>query len=291
MAMVRYHDITDNPKDTGVYKVKGDQYNMEMYAVEHFCTQPQCHCDEVMLEFFNVSKDDQPKSPIFSFFLSLSDWGISNLEINFAANLQKTVVNKDAKSFINELSADHKLLMQNHYKKAKGQNTTSVIPTVDSALITIGYNVGHVEAFGDQHKSLDFTYQNTTYLVDDQYCMNPDCDCNNVSFSFVQLPSHNPENTMPTSFAFSYSLKTDRFEMKQGSLSNPKIADVIHSFMENDQQIIRTCKKRYRDMKEEGKRILSQDSKQNAITAVSEKIGRNEPCPCGSGKKYKKCCG
>ncbi len=24
--------------------------------------------------------------------------------------------------------------------------------------------------------------------------------------------------------------------------------------------------------------------------AVSEKIGRNEPCPCGSGKKYKKCC-
>ena len=24
---------------------------------------------------------------------------------------------------------------------------------------------------------------------------------------------------------------------------------------------------------------------------VSEKIGRNDPCPCGSGKKYKKCCG
>lgn len=22
-----------------------------------------------------------------------------------------------------------------------------------------------------------------------------------------------------------------------------------------------------------------------------EKIGRNDPCPCGSGKKYKKCCG
>jgi uncharacterized protein YecA (UPF0149 family) len=22
-----------------------------------------------------------------------------------------------------------------------------------------------------------------------------------------------------------------------------------------------------------------------------EKTGRNDPCPCGSGKKYKKCCG
>jgi len=24
---------------------------------------------------------------------------------------------------------------------------------------------------------------------------------------------------------------------------------------------------------------------------TSPRIGRNEPCPCGSGKKYKRCCG
>ena len=23
---------------------------------------------------------------------------------------------------------------------------------------------------------------------------------------------------------------------------------------------------------------------------MGKKIGRNDPCPCGSGKKYKKCC-
>ena len=28
-----------------------------------------------------------------------------------------------------------------------------------------------------------------------------------------------------------------------------------------------------------------------AIPLTSQKIGRNEPCPCGSGKKHKKCCG
>ena len=27
------------------------------------------------------------------------------------------------------------------------------------------------------------------------------------------------------------------------------------------------------------------------MPAVSQKVGRNEPCPCGSGKKYKQCCG
>jgi hypothetical protein len=28
-----------------------------------------------------------------------------------------------------------------------------------------------------------------------------------------------------------------------------------------------------------------------ANIAHSDKIGRNDPCPCGSGKKYKNCCG
>jgi len=27
------------------------------------------------------------------------------------------------------------------------------------------------------------------------------------------------------------------------------------------------------------------------VVRGAAKIGRNDPCPCGSGKKYKKCCG
>jgi preprotein translocase subunit SecA len=27
------------------------------------------------------------------------------------------------------------------------------------------------------------------------------------------------------------------------------------------------------------------------VRREGEKVGRNDPCPCGSGKKYKKCCG
>ena len=32
-------------------------------------------------------------------------------------------------------------------------------------------------------------------------------------------------------------------------------------------------------------------AKPKQIIRASEKVGRNDPCPCGSGKKYKKCCG
>ncbi|MCX8072875.1 MAG: SEC-C metal-binding domain-containing protein [Candidatus Binatia bacterium] len=28
-----------------------------------------------------------------------------------------------------------------------------------------------------------------------------------------------------------------------------------------------------------------------AVSAAGPKVGRNDPCPCGSGKKYKKCHG
>ncbi|MBQ6930676.1 MAG: SEC-C domain-containing protein [Clostridia bacterium] len=33
------------------------------------------------------------------------------------------------------------------------------------------------------------------------------------------------------------------------------------------------------------------DKKRPVRKTASQKVGPNDPCPCGSGKKYKKCCG
>lgn len=41
---------------------------------------------------------------------------------------------------------------------------------------------------------------------------------------------------------------------------------------------------------EEKREDIAMQFKQSKM-AVSSKVGRNDPCPCGSGKKYKKCCG
>ena len=43
----------------------------------------------------------------------------------------------------------------------------------------------------------------------------------------------------------------------------------------------------------EATRLLETEPTRNEATfrRESEKIGRNEPCPCGSGKKFKRCCG
>ena len=45
------------------------------------------------------------------------------------------------------------------------------------------------------------------------------------------------------------------------------------------------------DIFTEQKRKEIKDAWRTDKQAVSNKIGRNSTCPCGSGKKYKKCCG
>ena len=42
---------------------------------------------------------------------------------------------------------------------------------------------------------------------------------------------------------------------------------------------------------EERRKELYKQQKASGTIRKGKKIGRNDPCPCGSGKKYKHCCG
>ncbi|HNV24361.1 MAG TPA: SEC-C metal-binding domain-containing protein, partial [Candidatus Omnitrophota bacterium] len=59
---------------------------------------------------------------------------------------------------------------------------------------------------------------------------------------------------------------------EMGSLSDRKIVSAESHESDSDQDI-------------------SASAKQAPIRHDGPKVGRNDPCPCGSGKKYKKCCG
>lgn len=41
----------------------------------------------------------------------------------------------------------------------------------------------------------------------------------------------------------------------------------------------------------ERRKELYREQKISGTVVKEKKIGRNDPCPCGSGKKYKQCCG
>ena len=42
---------------------------------------------------------------------------------------------------------------------------------------------------------------------------------------------------------------------------------------------------------QEKRKELAKEFRKSKIIVNENKVGRNDSCPCGSGKKYKKCCG
>ena len=94
--------------------------------------------------------------------------------------------------------------------------------------------------------------------------------------------------------------KLDIIDVKKGGVSDEdgEVSFVAH-YVENGEK--KTLQEVSRFIKEEGKWFYSEHESKIISSAPSSvaksivrdqpKVGRNDPCPCGSNKKYKKCCG
>ena len=75
--------------------------------------------------------------------------------------------------------------------------------------------------------------------------------------------------------------------------------EMVESIRDDTVRMILSAMPREREIKRvEVSRVTSEgfaggqtEKPQPKVVKKSEKVGRNDPCPCGSGKKYKKCCG
>ncbi|HLS54396.1 MAG TPA: SEC-C metal-binding domain-containing protein, partial [Tissierellaceae bacterium] len=72
----------------------------------------------------------------------------------------------------------------------------------------------------------------------------------------------------------------DMFEEMTHSIWEDTVRYLYH--VENPEKIER---------KRVAKEIEPRETRASGTVVKGRKIGRNEPCPCGSGKKYKRCCG
>jgi preprotein translocase subunit SecA len=65
----------------------------------------------------------------------------------------------------------------------------------------------------------------------------------------------------------------------------------------DDQQHVENVRAQHVDYDEVGSEangdvaIAEAATKKRPVTRPAQKVGRNDPCPCGSGKKYKHCHG
>ncbi len=128
------------------------------------------------------------------------------------------------------------------------------------------------------------------YKIVDRYCKNPECDCKQIDIQLFKTG----EVEMKMNFGYDYEKdKTD----------NKKYNWVIRQLKENYPEwqltiTLRALRVRQLYLEHILRLLELRNSKLAAVDispaqktiAQKRKIGRNETCPCGSGKKYKRCC-
>ena len=139
---------------------------------------------------------------------------------------------------------------------------------------------------------------NGIYGLWESYCDELNCDCRRIFINVVSRDS--PGDILAT---ISYGWETPEFYKKWMGRADTKLIDMMtqphleigcvqskyaNDFLElfqgmiKDKSYVERLSRHYVLFKEVVNKINTREK--------GNKIGRNEPCPCGSRKKYKKCC-
>lgn len=157
-----------------------------------------------------------------------------------------------------------------------------------------GTMVGYSEIFPFA-RAFEFEIGKGQWLVDDQYCVDPDCDCRETVLQFVHVPepSAREQDIDGPAAVARYDYRTGRVKtVARPAFKYPRLKRLIAAMKGAHPTFDADVEKRHNTLKDLYRRALTKAEK-DAVPFVrqSAKIGRNDPCPCGSGKKYKKCCG
>lgn len=146
-----------------------------------------------------------------------------------------------------------------------------------------------------------------SYGLFEFYCPDPACDCRRVMLNVV-------EEKQPHHFLASISYGFDQDEEMAGPFLDPlnpqseyaaALLQSVERFVLSDPRYVARLERHYVMVKGAAsdpkhpayrrlQKVLADDAELFPLPRPSRKaehIRRNDPCPCGSGKKYKQCCG
>jgi uncharacterized protein YchJ len=126
---------------------------------------------------------------------------------------------------------------------------------------------------------IQLSFLGNDFYVHDSYCINPLCECSEVVLDFEM--QGDKYQSSHGKLAYDYKLDI----IKKTELDKEKAKGMIATLISKDKEIFY---RRHQELKKEVRPYILRKLYKRGISKV--KIGRNEQCPCGSGKKYKKCC-
>lgn len=154
-----------------------------------------------------------------------------------------------------------------------------------------------------------FVFEGREFLVEDRYCANPQCDCGEVHLEFWErkFGCSSPRRlTVRPRLLATFKLAGRLREILDCEESASTTKRLISAWMRRCGKQFEEYRRRYALLKEIGARsFASQPQKTARIDAGQKQLSanlaqeenspqptrRNDPCPCGSGLKFKRCCG
>ena len=264
-----------------------------------YCSDPECDCYELFFHFKEITGDVPFQ---FTLRVDLRSWK----ELNAPRREEK--VDHWAREFLNELPNKEKHGFYNRYDaKYKVKRLQSVCLRPDD--VRSGALVSYTDIICEGRSIYEGGYScfsvfddnETEYAVDTLYCPNPTCHCNETHLLFVRKTydegtgSANMQDCLLVRLPF----KGDWVIEEYWEITLSEAKRVVPAWLKENPGVIDELKPQYQAIKEAGRRSLEQEKKEkegirnlmHLPTVREKKPGRNDPCPCGSGKKYKKCCG
>lgn len=263
---------------------KGEKYYVLMSIL---CQNPMCRCENIL---FRISDKE--------------DFGISTFQYTFYLNIRekklvkhgKTGEDQITKNFVKSFTSDLKNEEWNdiltYFRSSKAQVLENItnMNDLEYDFSSLEYGIesdGTMVIYRDlipYSEEYIFDFNNKRYLLVDYYCLKSICKCQDVFFVVCEVIDNKAkEKSGYSDVLYNYTKGTWEHEssidgiMKELKNRYPN----INSSVQKRHKLLRTLYKNYRKENVPHTLLLNQHTK----------IGRNDPCICGSGKKYKKCCG
>lgn len=278
----------EGQKTTAVVKNENqiEEYDCSFFA----CPSPVCRCGTLSIEFTPVQDKDFLTNQLRPHTVELD-----LIEREFVVKDKRKISKEDttfAELVFSQLEErDFDFLNRQHFvyknKITENADLDSIEAYFDYAEVEEN---GLMSAYNDvlpYGEQIQITLDKQECLVLDQYCLLPKCPCSNVTLNVQSIDLEDMSRMDLCIVDVNYKKKQWKPSDDLVFPVSPK--DVKTAIEEQLPDFYQQLLKRHLKLKAIyahcKKRYLAAE-KSPGVT----KIGRNEPCPCGSGKKYKKCC-
>ena len=170
--------------------------------------------------------------------------------------------------------------------RGKGKLQPEARSRAAKQIVVHGWRPGELlaydEALGGVRADL-YRLDGRLYEALDLYCVAPGCTCGEVTLDVTTVMARGGPHLGRIVIERSGGLRIE----PHGN-ARERLEQVWAAFQRRHPTYAARLARRDAAMKEVGARIVPEAAPR---LDAKPKIGRNDPCPCGSGKKHKKCCG